>query len=81
MSVYDAISRKETNEDFSGARTLGLVLQRTLGGMARLVWFIGGFGCGAVVMLHRLGGRHVGTTGPFESVRKRGQREKLEERE
>lgn len=66
---------------FSGAHTLGLILQRTLGGMARLVWFIGGFGCGSVVMLHRLGGRHVGTTGPFESVRKRGQREYIEEPE
>ena len=47
--------------------TLRLLLQRTLRRMFGLEWLVGTFGGGTVMVLHRLGGRRIGTAGPFET--------------
>lgn len=55
----------------TSVHTLRLIFQRTLRRMLGLERLVRDFGGGAVVM-HRLGGRHIGT-GPFETEWKRCQ--------
>lgn len=41
--------------------------------MLGLEWLVGSFGGGTVMVLHRLGGRRIGTAGPFETEGERVQ--------
>lgn len=54
-------------------RTLRLLLQRTLRRMLGLEWLVGSFSGGTVMVLHRLGGRRIGTAGPFKTEGERVQ--------